>query len=258
MVAFLLAFFFGIFGAHRFYLGQRGKGIAMLSISLVALMATINGDVPLIAVMGIIAFIDSIILLAMPRSEFHQKYNSPANRSVPASARKSKRKSRTKTRKPVKTSIPSVREDPTKRLFDLGVREYKKGRYNEAIEKFDQVLHRRPGDYLAHFYLARIFTLMYDSQDAFYHLEKSIEFGFDDFEWLDEDPALGFLRSHKDYAAFKRNGYKQHIVEREPVTEEEDVNPDPACRYSRSSFNIRENRTTWRSHGKGGDYPGSI
>ena len=217
-VAALLALFFGIFGAHRFYLGQRGKGIAMLVISVIAIMASATGDIPLIAVMGIIAFVDFIVLLAMPKAEFNRKYNTPAHQKVPASTIKKSQLKRAK--RPMAKSLPKIKEDPTKKIFDEGVREYKKGRYNDAIERFDLVLSKRPSDYLAHFYLARIFTLMYDSEDAFHHLEKSIEYGFDDFEWLDEDPALRYLRSHKEYEAFKKNGFKR------PLEVEEEVNPD--------------------------------
>ena len=209
-VAFLLAFFFGVFGAHRFYLGQRGKGIAMLVISIISIMATATSEVPLIAVMGIIAFIDAVVLAAMPRVEFHNRYNTNLNQDVPRSSKRKKvREKKKRSTKRKRRSIPIIQEDPIVKLFDQGVREYKKGRYNEAIEKFDLVLDKRPDDYLAHFYLARIFTLMYDKEDALYHLDQAITFGFDDFEWLEEDPALEYLRNQQSYIDFRKNGYKK-------------------------------------------------
>ncbi|MBN8806888.1 MAG: TM2 domain-containing protein [Sphingomonas sp.] len=60
-VAALLAFFFGIFGVHRFYLGQIGSGIVMLLLTctLVGAIAT-----------GIWAFIDMIRYLMMSDAEF--------------------------------------------------------------------------------------------------------------------------------------------------------------------------------------------
>ena len=52
--AFLLNFFLGCFGAHRFYVGKIGSGIAMLLISL-----TFYG----LIITGIWALIDLILIL---------------------------------------------------------------------------------------------------------------------------------------------------------------------------------------------------
>lgn len=52
--AFLLCFFFGFLGAHRFYAGKTGSGIAMLILSI-----TVIG----LIVSGIWSIIDCIILL---------------------------------------------------------------------------------------------------------------------------------------------------------------------------------------------------
>ncbi len=207
-VAFLLALLFGVFGVHRFYLGQRGRGIAMLVISIITLIGTIEEGVPLIAIMGIIAFIDAILLLFMPRLEFDNKYNVDLNREVPRSKKRRQRKQPQRIR---------VKEDPTKKIFDTAVREYKRGRHKEAVELFDQVLTARPDDYLAHFYLARIFSLLFDKEDAFFHLEKSVEFGFDDFEWLEEDTSFEFLRDQAEYSSFRNNGYRKVAELPEPT-----------------------------------------
>ena len=65
VVAALLAFFLGIFGIHRFYLGQNGSGLLMLIVS-----ATVVG----LIVTGIWAFIDTIRYLVMSDAEFDQRY----------------------------------------------------------------------------------------------------------------------------------------------------------------------------------------
>ena len=204
-----LAFFFGVFGVHRFYLGQRGKGIAMLVCFLVAMFITVGSEIPFVGILAIIAFVDSLVLGFMPKIEFHNRYNTQLNNEVPKSKKKKKQSTRSKP-------TSRVREDPTKKLFDAAVREYKKGRYNKAIEQFDLVLNKRPDDYLAHFYLARIFSLMYDKNDSFFHLEQSVKYGFDDFEWLEQDPALDHLRAQYDYAGFRKNGYRKVIELPEP------------------------------------------
>lgn len=67
IVAALLAFFLGVFGVHRFYLGRTGSGIVML-----VLTCTLVGAI----VTGIWAFVDFIRYLVMDDAEFEHRYNS--------------------------------------------------------------------------------------------------------------------------------------------------------------------------------------
>jgi TM2 domain-containing membrane protein YozV len=61
-VASALAFFFGWFGVHKFYLGQIGLGVVYLLFCWTFIPA-------------IIAFIEAIIYLAMSDESFNQKFN---------------------------------------------------------------------------------------------------------------------------------------------------------------------------------------
>lgn len=65
IVAALLAFFLGIFGIHRFYLGRTGTGILML-----VLTCTLLG----IFITGVWAFVDMIRYLIMSDEEFDDRY----------------------------------------------------------------------------------------------------------------------------------------------------------------------------------------
>ena len=65
LVAALLAFFLGIFGVHRFYLGRIGSGVVML-----VLTCTFVG----VAITGIWALIDFIRYLIMSDAEFAARY----------------------------------------------------------------------------------------------------------------------------------------------------------------------------------------
>ena len=65
IVAALLAFFLGVFGVHRFYLGRIGSGVIML-----VLTCTFFG----LAITGIWAFIDFIRYLVMSDAEFAARY----------------------------------------------------------------------------------------------------------------------------------------------------------------------------------------
>lgn len=61
IAAALLAFFFGWFGAHKFYLGQTGLGILYLIFCWSFIPA-------------IIAFVEFLLLLTMSDEEFDSKY----------------------------------------------------------------------------------------------------------------------------------------------------------------------------------------
>lgn len=68
VIAALLAFFLGGFGAHWFYLGERGRGMARLLVTLGGLLLYIIGAVMVVAAASIlgaaIAFIGLLALFA--------------------------------------------------------------------------------------------------------------------------------------------------------------------------------------------------
>lgn len=66
VVAALLAWFLGIFGAHKFYLGKTAAGVGYLiaTFTFIGLLYT-----------GIATLIDFITLLVMSKEEFDRKYN---------------------------------------------------------------------------------------------------------------------------------------------------------------------------------------
>jgi TM2 domain-containing membrane protein YozV len=69
LVAALLAFFLGGFGAHKFYLGRIGPGIVMLLCGTIGWLLVLPG-----VIVWVIAFIEFIIYLATPEDEFERRY----------------------------------------------------------------------------------------------------------------------------------------------------------------------------------------
>ncbi|MCS7237487.1 MAG: GYF domain-containing protein [Thermoguttaceae bacterium] len=69
VVAFLLAFFFGALGIHKFYLGQTGWGLVYLILFVLFWWTII---VPI--VLGLVAFVEGIIYLTYSDEGFARKY----------------------------------------------------------------------------------------------------------------------------------------------------------------------------------------
>ena len=74
-VAGVLALLFGLFGVHRFYLGQRFLGILYFAFAMFGILMAVEEGVPIIVAPAILAFVDSVLLFAMPREDFDDKYN---------------------------------------------------------------------------------------------------------------------------------------------------------------------------------------
>jgi TM2 domain-containing membrane protein YozV len=70
VAAALLAFFFGVFGVHKFYLGYKKQGVIML---LTFLFGFILLGLPSMAIM-IIAFIEFILYIIKSDDDFEQSY----------------------------------------------------------------------------------------------------------------------------------------------------------------------------------------
>lgn len=88
IVAAVLAFFLGMLGVHRFYLGDTGYGVAMLAITIVSFFLTfvVIGLFGLIA-MGLWSFIDFVRYLVMDDMTFNARYNQPVAAIAPPGSR---------------------------------------------------------------------------------------------------------------------------------------------------------------------------
>lgn len=205
-IAALLAFFGGIFGLHRFYLKQKGKGIAMIILSVFTLGI----------LTALISLIDTIVFLNMDLEKFDHRYNQhlfdrkPEDQKfryksygVPSSSA-TKRKDR---RKSVKTSRVGQDRDKIKTLRTAGIEKFKAYDYEEAIEYFKKALKVDPDDVASNFNIACAYSQMENPELAMYHISKAVQAGFDDFERIRKHEKLAFTRIQPEWEDFQRAGF---------------------------------------------------
>lgn len=198
IVAGILALLLGLFGVHRFYLGQRFLGSVYFFFSMVGIIAAFEEGVPLIAVPAILGFIDSVLLFAMPRTEFDAKYNKAAMHSHHRRDWQRYRES------DYRSATPSLSD-----YKSSGIKNFRAYYFEEAAEDFELALDLAPNDPSLHFNLACTYSMLEDAGRAFFHLERAAELGFNKIDKIHQHDALAFLRSLPTFDAFVSNGYRR-------------------------------------------------
>lgn len=240
-VAGIMALFLGMFGVHRFYLGQKGLGILYCCFFFFS---------------WFIALIDGILLLTMDQDRFDLKYNwqyfkaEPREHSefdrarrkreieiekwerrqqkrsrVDRTARRdiNRRQPRTK-----RNTVPSKRAPITKQNpFKLsGIKKYKDYDYDGAIEDFIKALEVDDKDIATHFNLACAYSLNEEADQSFKHLDRAVELGFNDFPKIKQHDALAFLRIQPQFEDFTKNNYR--IIAKIASPKEDLLNTPPS------------------------------
>ena len=203
-VAAILAFFFGIFGAHRFYLEQRKYGIIYLSLFFLGAFI-IPGFGQLVAIPAILGFIDFISFLSMSRETFDAKFNTEV-----MAKQEEKRQ-----------AVEAEASDPKHLLrlqfeqhFKKGIEEYREYDYKEAIEQLLKAIEIKYDVPEAHFLLARCYSMGEDAERAITHLEAAVAFGLKKPERIKTHDDLAYLRIQPGFEKFEANNYR---IPAEPI-----------------------------------------
>jgi tetratricopeptide (TPR) repeat protein len=98
-----------------------------------------------------------------------------------------------------------VRRDPdyVDALQILGDHYTQRGRFTEGLKVDEQLAHLEPGNPLVFYNLACSYSLTKEFDRAMQALEKAIELGYRDFNWLAKDPDLKNLRAQPAYGELK-------------------------------------------------------
>lgn len=89
-----------------------------------------------------------------------------------------------------------------------GISKYKEFDLDGAIADFEQGLAISEGDIALHWNIACAYSLTEKKNKAFFHLNRAVELGFNDFDKVQTHDDLAFLRIQPEFDDFKQNGYK--------------------------------------------------
>ena len=216
------AFFLGIFGVHRFYLGQWWRGAAQFVgfWALVAILAEEGPEMPLpFVLVGLILapIITAIVFWATPYERWAAKYDPEA---LVASGYTYPKRSQRPTFQSGGHHRPALAD-----LKAEGVKYYRAGDYDLAAEAFQEALEQAPDDPVAHFNLACCYALLRQYPRALQALEVAVTFRLPKPQRIREHPALEELRGTEAYRTFLRNNYRQlNLLDGQP-----EAGPAPAA-----------------------------
>ena len=198
-----LAFPFGLFGVHRFYLGQKLLGILY---PLLFILGIAEGEVLLICGPPIVSFLDMLLFKSMSEEEFDAKYNKHIpqtstsetvglvdNNEVVQREQLSSQKSFLKAQ--------FVRH---KRAGENYLNEYD---YANAIDEFVKANELKYDDAPVHFYLARCYSMVEDTKNALIHLDAAIAFGIPPRQ-INATDDLAFLRMQPEFKDLAASNYR--------------------------------------------------
>ena len=205
VVAGFLAFFLGIWGVHRFYLGQRTLGVFyILAFGILMIPTSLSHGIPFIGMVALLGFLDAVLLLVMPKEEFDRKYNSKYIYQNEAQVRRPRARRRS-ARQPEYARRPR----PLSNSFKVtGLEKYEDYDILGAMEDLRKALNTNFKDHTVHFYLACCYSINEEPEKGLFHLDKAVDFGFVDFDKIHEYDALAFLRTHNRFEEFVKNSYQ--------------------------------------------------
>ncbi|MBK9735104.1 MAG: NINE protein [Saprospiraceae bacterium] len=213
ITAAMMAFFTGVVGGHKLYLGSTGGFIGFM----VLLVVSISVHFPISFIAGIM---QGLKLLRMSDQEFDRKYNRGfvAVRRGPLEARREAQMERfdqmpengkfSKNMKPSPTA--TFRANPYK---NSGIKKYKDFDLNDAIIDFNKGLEISPNDVALHFNIACAYSLTENKSKAYHHLSRAVSLGLKDVERILSHDDLAFVRIQPQFDAFRAGGFKNNPFE---------------------------------------------
>jgi len=240
-VAGVLALMGGYAGIHRFYLGQVGLGMAYILLLPIFLIAG------LWAIPFIVGFVDAAKFLSMDQAAFDEKYNGgdPRTRGYNRGKERARRQSnRSERRQERSSSFPPQKRKPNKaatnKYLKAGIDKFKDYDFEEAISLFNQALKGDPKNAAVHFNLGCAYSLTENKDKAFYHLDRAVALGLDDFDILKTRDHLAYVRIQPEWQQFEANGFRLAQQINAPKAEGDLLNSTPKAEPQELSGDLLE------------------
>ncbi len=220
-VAGILALLVGIFGTHRFYLGQRFLGAVYFLMFWAGLGITIEEGNPIVMLLpALLSIVDGIVFLAMPWEDFDRRYNK---------AYFKRQQEQPPAKIPQRVSVPvgSAGERSVSSWFEQhkreGIRKFRGHDYSGAVADFLEALRVKENDPAMCFNLACCYSMLKQTVPAMYYLELAVGNGFEDWHKIHHHQALDFLRAQPQFERFAGGAKAAEPAEEthEPQTAEE-------------------------------------
>ena len=197
----ILALFFGVFGVHRFYLGQKFLGVLYIVLFFV------------FGLSFIISLIDVLGFLFMSKERFDYRYNRKYFEDDYLEFLKKRENlygsgppQRGASKNSPKKKITS-RQEGVNNLKNEGIELFNNYEYEEAIERFEQVLAINSRDAAIHFNLACCFSLLENRERTLRHLALAVENGFDKIDQIHQLSSLAWIRVQPEWSSFVKNKF---------------------------------------------------
>jgi len=195
----LFALFLGWAGIHRFYLGQVGLGILYFFLMF-------------FGVSFVLGLIDAIVFFNMDEREFNRKYNSQQATRAQNYGRGTQEYGRGMAGSqrgqapPLPRNIQAGGRELQNPYKINGIKKYKEFDLDGAIEDFKKGIEIHTKDISLHFNIACAYSLTEQVDLAYYHLDKAVSLGFNDFEKIKTHDDLAYVRIQDRFEEFKNNG----------------------------------------------------
>jgi len=210
----ILALILGVFGVHRFYLGQRLKGFLHLGLFFLTLIATVEEAMPIVFIPAIIGFIDAVLFFVMPKEDFDEKHNKNMNRYEEKYIAPKRFERKTSLRK------THIEAKPINTFKEAGMRKYDNYQIEEAIIDFRKALNANFKDAQVHYLIACCYSINEEVEKSLFHIDKAVDFGFIDFNKINASEALSFLRTDRRFQKFVENSYQIPRLQEQKMEEE--------------------------------------